>query len=533
MLINFFPLPVFTVFLLCFGSLLFLCFKLYANFTDFSGGLLKFPGNVPLKLSKIIFIVFLGLNFILVLLALLFYKTEVLSAIPVVADNVTDTLRGGDDLGDGRSYFVDALSAWAVLFAALAAVVISLKAMSDKVSVISQQKMAAILLVLASVEGVYYSNSLFSMYFFIILSQFASYGLYKHTSVRSKNVMSLFLHHLSRIVSMVLLLAGIILLGAKYGSSLTRLIACKIEIGTYEKITFTLIFAPLLAFFLRPVSHTNDPVYRSFFIMRCQAVFYVIIRIVFSTMGASSGLEKVPLMLIAAGCLTLLVSVLMIIASDNPSKQASFLDLFAKGFLVVSAGIGYYGCFSADGLAQYGFTALECMSALWLLYLPVSSALSIASAQLEREDKDGTALYKRGGMVSLMPFVMFVIFFAVFALCGMAPFVTYPFLQLLYRCSNFVCPFLAAYLVIVNIAVFFVTLYEIATIAFGKAWTQEDKKDSPARDTEITLTTGILLLWIIILSFTPGILLRKIAAPSVEALMNTGYSVNVIEEAGK
>lgn len=525
-----FPLPVITISVLCGISLLLFVFDIWGRL---SGSRFGISMSRHRKGLKIFFFSVLLLNLLLTVLVFLFYRTELYNALPIALGRTADVLVGEEQFFASKSYFVDFLSACATVFAAFAALVIGLRAMLEKITPLNSLKACCILLVIASVEGVYYSNSLYSIFFFIIMSQFASLGLYRHAAMRSGRAINLLLHHLSRIVAMLLLAAGIILLSARYSPSVVRLISTTIKAGVYEKIAFSLIFAPLLAFFLRPVSHTVDPVYRAFFAMRSQAVFFVILRIVFSMFGVCAALEKVPNIMIFTGCITLLLSVLMMITTKEPEKCGAYTDLFAKGFLVAVAGIGYYGCFSAEGVAQYGFTALECLIALWLLYLPLSAALSAAVALFEREDENGVKLYRKSGLMSLIPIAVLTLFFALFCFCGMPPFATYPFMQLTYRSATFVMPALATFLVIAVIAMFFIGLYVIASMAFGKAWTTDDKEKSSIRDSEMALPAIILMLWIAFFSFFPGLLIQQIAAPSVEAMLNTGYSINVIEGAEK
>ncbi|MBQ0054771.1 MAG: hypothetical protein KBS54_01330 [Synergistaceae bacterium] len=502
-------------------------------YVHYAKGRLGINVVVRRKPLNILFLAVLVINFILVLLVFKFYRTELQMPAPFVNRVTTDVLSSGEQFDTGKNYFVDFLSACAAALSAFAALLVGLRAMADRKNALSISKMACIFLVIASVEGMYYSNSLYGILFFNIMSQTASYGLYRHSAVYGRKAVPVFMHHLSRIVSMLLFLAGVVILSSKYGPSLTRLISCSFTVGMREKIAFALMFAPMAALFLRPATHTKDPVYRAFFVMRSQAVFYVIIRIIFSIFGVSAGLEKVPNIMIFTGCAAVLFSVLMTTSTKEPCKYSAFMDLFAKGFLLVSAGIAYYGCFSAEGLAQYGFTALESMISLWLLYLPMFTILTISSALIETPADDGIELYRKSGLLSITPVAVFALYFVLFGFCGMPPLVTYPFIQLIFRAANFIWPFLAVFLVLAVFSMFIIGLYMISTVAFGKAWTKEDKEKSTVRDREIILVTSIFMFWILLLSVSPGLLLQNFAAPSAESLMNTGYSINVIEEAEK
>jgi len=524
-----FPFPVVNIYILCLAALSFYIYSAYIGIAKNRLGVII----QQRKLTNISFLLILITNLLISVAVFAFCRVELQPAISVASVANHDFLNGGNQLLLNRSYYVDTLSAWSVITVSFAALIVGLHAMADKVNRLTPLRVSCILFVLASVEGIYYSNSLYSIYFFILMSQIASYGLFKHATVRSKRLMPVVMNHFSRIVSMLLLLAGILMLSFKYGPSLTKLITLRIEIGTYEKITFSLICAPLLAFFLRASSNAADAVYRTCFGMRVQAIFFVLSRIIFGIFGAVNGFEKVPNILIFTGIATILFSLFMAASINRPILFGSMISLFMKGFLVTSMGIAYYGCFSAEGIAQYGFTALEAMFVLWLLYLPLFAILSIVTVFLERRTADGTELYKKSGLLSLTPVAMFAFYYAIFAITGMPPFATYPLMQLLCRSANFVYPFLAVFLVVALLALFFISLYTVSTFALGKAWTGNDKNENNVRDSELALPVIVLIFWLSLASFFPGFTIQKIVVPSVESLMNTGVSIDVIREVGE
>lgn len=529
-MISTLPLPVFSIYILCSAALGFYIYNIFTNVAKNKLGL-----NVVLQRRSVnvLFLIILLVNLLMSIVVFIFCRIELQPAISVVSAGNNDFLNGGSHLLINRSYYVDTLSAWSVISTSLVALIIGLHAMVDKINRITPLRVACILSILASVEGIYYSNSLYSIYFFILMSQIASYGLFKHAAVRSKRLMPIVVSHLSRIISMLFLLGGFLMLSFKYGPSITKLITLTIEIGAYEKISFSLICASLLAFFLRSSSNAADAVYRTYFGMRIQVIFFVLTRIIFGVFGAVHGFEKIPNILIFAGIATILFSLFMAVSVNKPMLWGAMICHFMKGFLVTAMGIAYYGCFSAEGIAQYGFTALESMFVLWLIYLPLIAIVCIVTVFLERRTEDGVELYKKSGLLSLTPTAMVVFYFVMFAITGMPPFATYPLMQLLYRSANFVYPFLAVFLVVSVLALFFVGLYTISMFALGKAWTLQDKENSIIKDSEIVLPVVFLTFWFILLSFFPGFAIQKIVVPSVESLMNTSVSIDAIQEVGK
>lgn len=523
-------LPVFNICILCFAALGFYIYNVVTNVAKSRLGVNIVQQRRTINLS---FLIILLVNLLMSIVVFIFCRIELQPAISVVSAGNNDFLNGGSHLLINRSYYVDTLSAWSVISTSLVALIIGLHAMVDKINRITPLRVACLLSILASVEGIYYSNSLYSIYFFILMSQIASYGLFKHTSVRSRRLMPIVVSHLSRIISMLFLLGGFLMLSFKYGPSITKLITLTIEIGTYEKIAFSLICASLLAFFLRSSSNAADAVYRTCFGMRIQSIFFVLARLIFGVFGAVHGFEKVPNILIFSGVAAILFSLFMVVSVNRPILLGSMISLFMKGFLVTAMGIAYYGCFSAEGIAQYGFTALESMFVLWLLYLPLIAIVSIVTVFLERRTEDGVELYKKSGLLSLTPVAILAFYFVMFAITGMPPFATYPLMQLLYRSANFVYPFLAVFLVVSILALFFVGLYTVSMFALGKAWMLQDKENSIIRDSEISLSIMFLIFWLTLLSFFPGFAIQKIVVPSVESLMNTGVSIDVIQEVGK
>jgi len=525
-----FPLPVFSIYFLCFAGLCFYLFNVYGHFAKSRLGMTLALQRKPVN---VIFLLILIINLLLAIEVFVFCRAEFQSAVPMASANSHDLLSGGSQLLVNRSYYVDTLSAWAVISVSFAALIIGLHAMADKNIRLTPLRVSCILLIMASVEGVYYSNSFYSMFFFILMSQLASFGLFNHGAAKGKRLMPVVIMNLSRIVAMLFLLAGILMLSFRYGPSLTKLMSHILEIGVYEKITFSLIVASLIALFLRRATNNYDGVYRAFFAMRTQAVFFVLARVLFSVFGALHGLEKIPNLLIFTGCITILFGLFMTVSINKPILFGSMVGLFMKGFLITAMGIAYNGCFSAEDLAQYGFTALEAMFVLWLLYLPAFSIVAITTVFLERKTQDGIELYKKGGLLSLTPFAMFAFYCTLFIVAGMPPFATYPLMQLLYRASGFVYPFLTVFLVIIGLVFFFVGLYTLSNIALGKTWSLKEQSECSVRDSEISLPVGFLILWFALVSFFPGFTIQKVVVPSVESLMNTGVSIDVIQEVGK
>lgn len=523
---NYIQLPMIVLLLLCLAALFMFGAEIYSHYSKRRYGVMLVLHRKPMC---VIFLVTLFANVILSFLIMLYYRTELQSMLPSAAARVTDTLVGDSQLSFGHSFYVDTLSACSVFFVAVLSLIIALRAMADKHNRLTPPKIACMLLVIASVEATYYAGSYYAIFFFILMSQVASYGLFKHASGHKNRMLALMFHNLFRLVGMLLLLTGVIMLSARYSPSIIRLVSRTINMGAYEKIMFAFIFSALLAFFLRPATNSNDPIYRICFAMRSQAIYFVFLRTLFAIFGAVNGLEKIPNVLIAIGGCTILCALFMSISSAMPSKFCNYAEMFMKGFLVTATGVAFYACFNAEGLAQYGFTSLEAMLLLWFLYLPLFSIMAIVSCNIERKI-EGVELYKYGGLMSLTPYSVIALLLMVFCFSGIPPLVTYPFMQLLLRSATFISPFLAIFLVITVLTMFFAGVYIIVTISFGKIWSQKFKAAVSAYDNEILLSSGLLLLWIAILSICPGLLLQKVIAPSVESLMNTGDSVNVIEE---
>ncbi len=101
----------------------------------------------------------------------------------------------------------------------------------------------------------------------------------------------------------------------------------------------------------------------------------------------------------------------------DPVKFAEASELFMKGFLVISMGISISGTYAAQAAAEYGFSAIESMVALWILFL-LFQPLSFVCCTLKHKTADGE-LWQEQGLFRVMPITGVAFFFAVCVIAGL------------------------------------------------------------------------------------------------------------------
>ena len=266
-------------------------------------------------------------------------------------------------------------------------------------------------------------------------------------------------------------------------------------------------------------SYVTDAGRRCFFGIRAQAAFFALFRIVFSLYGPMPGLGKVPVLFGLLGVLLFCYAILCAVGESDPLKFAESMELFMKGFMLTALSLGLSGTYSAEAVARYGGGALESMVALWIIYLPLSAALSIICCRL-KDTEDGAELWRISGLGSKTPLTCAAMLLVVFAMSGLPPLVGYSSKQLLYRASEYVSPLLVVVLFMVSMLQMLFGMRYLVSVFFGRASLNRDA--SQIGDSAIILPLFLLLLMCSFASLLPDNLFQSMIAPTAESLIDRG-----------
>ena len=424
---------------------------------------------------------------------------------------------------------VDAFGAMSAFLMAAVALIAGLAAMADKDDPLSPSKAGFFLATLAGIQGIFYSGGIFSLFAFISLSQVGASGLY-HGIIRSgEEFKKLIWYHISRVVALLMFLVGSMLLYYSYRTTNIAILSTIIKLGTREKFAYALLVSPLLFMFIKSSSYVTDGARRVFFAIRAQAALFVVFRIIFSLYGANQGLEKISDLFIVLGFAALLFSLILTAGERDPIKFAETVELFMKGFLLVSMGVSISGSYGAQQAAEYGFGAIESMMALWILFLPASAALSFVCCTLKRP-AGGAELWQRGGLYREMPFSALTFFFAVCVIAGLPPFIGFPAKQFLFRTSSYITPLLTILLLVFSLLMLLISLRYISAIMFRRA--ADNGGYAGSHDTRIIFPLLVLFVFLFFSTVTPNLFINSMVSPSVYSLLNKGQLINAIHQGG-
>ena len=83
------------------------------------------------------------------------------------------------------------------------------------------------------------------------------------------------------------------------------------------------------------------------------------------------------------GLLGLSSSLLLTPLSYDPVSFTEKMELYLKSLMLITLGLSMNGTYFAESMAKYGVSAIESMISIWMLYLPLSAALSILCVNLK------------------------------------------------------------------------------------------------------------------------------------------------------
>lgn len=412
---------------------------------------------------------------------------------------------------------LDPLGAISAFLTSFIVLVAGLRSLADKADPITPNKAFFFLLTLGGVLGIFYAGGVTNLLFFLLLSQAGATGLYQSDNKEGLllSLRNSYWYVLSRVLLIMLFAAGVLLLAVTYKVSGFGQLRTLMEPGTLVAVAYVLLSAPLFFLFIKSSSHSADSSKRCYFAMRSYAAFFALLRVNFLLFGRVQGFERIPWLYILLGGTALLAAFLLALTDRDPVRFTESVELFMKGFITVSLGLSLSGTSSALSAAEYGLGALESMLSLWMLFLPISAALSIIGAFLKQQYA-GRELWSIGGLAHTLPFTGAVFFIVICGLAGLPPFPGFVSRQFLYRSANALNPFLTLFLFAMSLAILFMGIRYIAEVLFGKSPEGEEKIDG---DKQIALPLFLILIFLFCTSAMPGRYYEDAVSKSVGSLM--------------
>lgn len=491
--------------------------------------LFRISGRKPLELGvRALKTFFFTVVAISVLLSMLLWHQlqDVRSASHILSGSGwTTTLAGVGHSAVRSNIQVDIFSATAALSASIVALAACLRAMANKAYPLTVEKVACYFLTFGGVLGIYFAGGIFNLLIATTISQVGASWLARPLyRERSKLAMSI-TYFISRFLLLVMILAGVSILALRYDIYSFSAMAQALRIGGAEKAAFALLAAPFLYLFIKPPIYTADPSCRIHFAMRAHAAFFAFFKITFFLYGAMEGFERIPVLIGAIGITSVFTALLFAAGEREPIKFAAAAEGVMKGFMLVSLSLCLGGIYVVAALAEYGYVALEALTSLWLLFLPVSAVLSITAAHLLQE-VDGNRLWLSGGHIGELGFTGLLFALAIFVLCGVPPFTGFPAMQFFFRSANGLNPLLMAALFAASLFILFAGIRNIGAILFGKNSTAPGTFSG---DSAVALPLALLFITLNLGTVMPGAYYESVASPSVNYIMNTVRHVANVE----
>lgn len=508
------PLPFLTLLLPLSGAFLCSALLLYNKFLS-----RRFGGMVilPRVVYKVPFLLILILNAVF---SFLIWSSVTGPSAPMYAltgGGWTQVLSGEAAAGIRSVLRIDAFSAISAALMAFVALAAGISALADKRNVITPRKTAFFLFICAGIQGIFYSGGLIMMLGSMFLTQFGVTGLYSNFARPQRSGSGHLCYYISRIIMLAMFFCGVFILYYKYGTDNIEALAAHIEPSSASCWAFILLVTPLLHLFVKQSPYLPDAACDCFFGIRTQASLFIVFRVVFSIYGPMAGLQKVPALFLMLGLSMIALGFLLSCGVREPVRFTNSMLMYLKGMIICAIGIAMHGVFSAERAALYGVSAMEAMILLWLVFLPISAALSIITVYLKQKSGN-TELWRENGLLRRAPFIAFLLLLLVAMLAGLPPFIGYSGRQLLFRSANFISP------AVMSLLFLFTMLMLVTGIRFLVSLMAGGHASSEAYhytgETTVALPLIILLFLFASASLFPGALFESSVSPSVEALVN-------------
>lgn len=515
------PLPVIAIALPLFSAFLLGCaILLEMAYTAHTSG----PFERKKVYLKVPFLFFLFLNFALNYLVWSYSHNLEQTFFTLGAAGWAETLSGAGG-GSWKAFLrLDPLGAMAALLTSFIVLLAGLRSLADKSDPITPNKIFFMLLTQGGVVGIFYSGGITNLFLFLLISQIGATGLYRPVRAAGLKTLNFFSqsawYYASRVLVMGMYLAGTLLLLSKYKVSGFTQLHAVMQPGALELSAYVLMASSLFFLFIKPSSYITDASKRCYFAMRGYAMFFALLRVNFLLFGPMQGLDRIPWLYILFGGAALWAAFALTTTNRDPIRFTESVELFLKGFITISFGLSLNGTGSAAAAAEYGLGALESMLSLWMLFLPISAALSIIGCLLKQKYA-GSELWTLGGLSHKLPFTGFVFFIVICGLAGLPPFPGFISRQFLYRAANAVSPFLTLFLFAMSLAVLFIGIWYISGVLFGKAPDAEEKIQG---DAQIALPLFLILIFLLFSSAAPNHYYDNAVSKSVSSLMRISYA---------
>lgn len=488
-------------------------------------------GRVVKLKDRVLRIVFLAVFTVNVAMTLLVWLnfTEKGTVFYILSSNGwTNTIGGESKI---RALLqIDAIGALSAVMMGLVAFSAALAALTDRKNLLSPTKAAFFMLTLCGIQGIFYSNGLAALLLFILFGQVGASGLYRGVPSGTKDLKRSMWYYSSRVLLLMMFFAGTAILMDKYSTDNIAILSNRMVSGPQELLAFILLVVPLLFLFLKNSAYVTDSSCRCFFGIRAQAAFFVIFRVIFSLYGSMPGLEKIPALFLLLGLLGLCSSLLLTPLSYDPVSFTEKMELYLKSLMLITLGLSLNGTYLAESMAKYGVSSIESMVSIWMLYLPLSAALSILCVNLKNVE-DGHERWHYGCLYSRMPFTAVSLFVVVGVIGGLPPFAGFAAKQFLFRAANEFSSPLMIFVFAISLAILVYSVKYIAGVMF------EVKIDRPESsrisEVNIALPLSVIMMVIAVTSFAPGAFFDKGISPAVNTLMNRTQIVSTPMQEGE
>lgn len=475
--------------------------------------------NISRRIIRVTFfssaLINLILNFIVFVII---SKKDTFSSLRIFTQSLAGEYLSMNVLKISNLFYVDAFSAFSSLLMSCIVVVSTFMALIDKKNKLSPTKTAFFIMTAGSLSGVFYSNDLFALLFFVVALQIGVAGLYRGIPAKPAEIKESFLFYFARMCCFVMMLSGVELLWSEYRVSKLLVLSSLLKPGIKESVAFICLTVPMTFTFFKHTLYIRDEACRCYFRMVAQMSLFVIFRIIFMLYGAMPGLERVSYIFISLGMLGTILASMLAFHHNDPEVYSEDIELYMKSTLFISLGVSMTSLYSAEAMAKYGLIASEATISMWMLYIPLSAMFTIICIVFKRKEH-GLELWQYGDVVAEHPWISVISFCATFSMVGLPPFVGYVGRQFLYRAINNFNSMLMIFVFFTSLIILIGNIRFFSGILFRRRIRKRYARRINAVHSSV-LPMSVLVVMLVVATMFPGGIFKKCLSPASGTLIN-------------
>ncbi|HDD46405.1 MAG TPA: NADH:ubiquinone oxidoreductase [Candidatus Aenigmarchaeota archaeon] len=390
-----------------------------------------------------------------------------------------------------------------------------------------------LLLMAAGIMGMAFTGDMFNMFVFLEVLSISSAGLIAFYAYKGEAIEAAFKYLVISSISALMVLFAIALLYGQYGLLNIAALGAAFRFTILDKIALALLVSafvmkcgavPLHMWVADAYGEAPAPISASL-VVASQISLYALFRICFTLFGLLPAIQIIAWFIILFGLASMFVGVTMAMPQKDIKRLMAYHAISQTGYMLLGVGVGLAVINDINALNAFGIAAMEggifhiINHAMYkgLLFL-------VAGAIIYRTGTKN--LNEMGGLGNRMPITAVLFLIGMLSITGLPPFNGFASKLIIYESVFLFNPILSVVAMIVSI----LTLASFVKVFYSAFTGQEQSKYKDVKEIPAIMLVPLLILAFLIILFGlfPGIILKLLVKPAVQALLDRAGYIGVV-----